>query len=190
METKTIISGLKRGSIMTLERISDTSLSVTIDNDAIDYSDDLKNQCIDSFGPVIACTINCLSNQDVKSCISKLENLCSVDLPVNHMIAMDLYDVESILSKSKTGIFQTIEARPEDLKENTKQIVQSIKNAKPDLAGMIILYEWDDPHMLKTILESTDVITSVINDSNITLITQAACTQEKAESVDISAWGF
>ena len=190
MGTKTIISGLKRGSLIILERISDTSLSVTIDNHAIDYCDDLKNQCIDSFGPVIACTINCLSNQDIVSCISKLENLCSVDLPVNHMIAMDLYDVERILSKSKTGIFQTIEARPEDLKENTKQIVQSIKNAKPDLAGMIILYEWDDPHMLKTILESTDVIPSIINDSTISLITQAAVNQRKTEFVVTSVWGF
>ena len=189
METK-IIPGLKGGPLMILECISDTSLSITINNRAIDYCDDLKSQCIDSFGPVVACTINCLTNQDVESCISNLENLCSADLPANHMIAMDLYDVESVLSRSKAGVYRTIEARPKDLKENTKQIVQSIKNAKPDMTGMIIHYEWDDPQMLKIILESTDVIPSIINDSTTTLITQAAFTLGKTEFASISMLGF
>ena len=190
METKTIIPGPQNGPLMILELISDTTLSVTIDNNAIDYFDDLKSRCIDDFGPVIECAINCLSKQDAASCILKLEKLCSVGFPVNHMIAMDLYDVESVLSKNKAGIYRMIDSRPEDLKENTKRIVQSIKTVKPDLTGMVIYFEWDNPHMLKTILESSDVIPSIINGPDMASIIQAEYVQGKTESVTINVWGF
>ena len=189
MKAKTIIQGLNGDALMTLERISDVSLSVTINNEAIDYDDYLKKLCIDNLSPVVTCTINCLSNHDVNGCILKLGKLCSINLPVDQLIGMDLYDVESFLSKSKVGIFRTIEARPENLKECTKQLVRSIIGAKPDLTGLIIYYEWDDPHMLD-INESIEIIEPILNDSNIELIAQVSYTRSGTEFIAISAWGF